>query len=169
MIIRSANINDNLNIAALSIQVWLDNYAKDGVNGSVAQYVLSEFNESKIQEKIDRGNYLYFLAHNEDFLLGYIAINLKATCVVTGEPVPEIERLYIQEGSTSKGIGSKLISYAVRYGKEHSIKRFWLSVYHENNRAIRFYKKNHFTDSGITFFELDNQKHKNYVLSREIC
>jgi diamine N-acetyltransferase len=41
--IRQGTIGDAHRLAALSIQVWLDTYAKNGIGEAVARYVLTTF------------------------------------------------------------------------------------------------------------------------------
>ena len=120
--VRIATQDDSLDIAALSIQVWLDTYAKKGIRKAISNYVLTEFTEEKITRKIISKHNIYIVALRDDHLIGYVLINLSAPCPITSQPNPEIDRLYVQENFTAQ--------------------------------------------AGITFFELENEKHKNLVLSK---
>lgn len=50
--IRTANVSDSANIAALSIQVWLDTYATEGIRQNISKYVLEKFTEERVSEII---------------------------------------------------------------------------------------------------------------------
>ncbi|WP_448216722.1 N-acetyltransferase family protein [Endozoicomonas sp. 2B-B] len=167
--IRIAETKDSSDIAALSIQIWLDTYAKRGVRKSISQYVLSEFTEQNIEIKLSSENEVYFIAIEDDHLVEYLSLNVSARCPVTGSKKPELDRLYIQESFTGKGLGSKLLQEALTFCSSAGLEQLWLTVFHENTRALKFYEKHGFKEIGLTYFELENEKHKNYVLSTSIA
>lgn len=50
-----------------------------------------------------------------------------------------IEGIFVKKSMRSKGIGKQLLDYA-----KNAKTRFVLNVYQKNNRAIRFYEREHF-------------------------
>ena len=164
--IRIAEAKDSSDIAALSIQVWLDTYAKKGIRKSISQYVLNEFTEKNIESKLSSENEVYFVAIEDGHLIGYVSLNISASCPVTRNKIPELDRLYIQEGFTGSGVGSKLLNSALTFCNSEGHKQVWLTVFYENTRALKFYEKHAFKEIGLTYFELENEKHKNHVLCK---
>lgn len=164
--IRIAEVSDSSDIAALSIQVWLDTYAKQGIRKSISQYVLNEFTEKNIECKLISENEVYFVAIEDDHLVGYVSLNISATCPVIDNKIPELDRLYIQENFTGNGVGSKLLKYALSFCNSSGHEQLWLTVFHENIRALKFYEKHAFKEIGLTYFELENEKHKNHILCK---
>ncbi|ROR97890.1 acetyltransferase (GNAT) family protein [Sinobacterium caligoides] len=164
--IRIAEIKDSSDIAALSIQVWLDTYAKKGIRKSISQYVLNEFTEKNIQSKLTSKNDVYFVAIEKGHLIGYVSLKLSAKCPITANTIPELDKLYIQENFTANGVGSVLLQQALSFCNSIGHEQVWLTVFHENTRALKFYEKHGFQEVGVTYFELDNEKHKNHVLCK---
>ncbi|WOG25697.1 GNAT family N-acetyltransferase [Endozoicomonas sp. 8E] len=167
--IRIAETKDSSDIAALSIQVWLDTYAKQGIRKSISQYVLREFTEKNIERKLSSENQACFVAIEDGHLVGYLSLNVSAECPATGDEKPELDRLYIQESFTGKGVGSKLLQAALTFCSSVGLEQLWLTVFHENTRALKFYEKHGFKEIGLTYFEFENEKHENYVLCTSIA
>ena len=63
--IRRATPTDAANLAALSIEVWLDTYATDGIRHEISSYVLSEFTEENMLEAIADPNSVVLIAEKE--------------------------------------------------------------------------------------------------------
>jgi len=166
--IRIAQPEDSSDIAALSIQVWLDTYAKQGIRKSISEYVLAEFSRQNLEQKLTSNDEVYMVSIHEGHLIGYLSLNLAATCPVSGSKIPELVSLYVQENFTANGVGSELLQSAFTYCKELEHEKVWLTVNHENLRAQKFYSKHNFNEIGVTYFELENEKHKNHVLCKSI-
>lgn len=52
--------------------------------------------------------------------------------------------------------------------KKKGFKTAWLTVYHRNERALKFYKKNNFKKIGITYFEMGGNQYENKVMMIDI-
>jgi diamine N-acetyltransferase len=97
-------------------------------------------------------------------LVGYLRLLLDSPCPNDPNSSVEIATLYVQEHFIGRGIGSKLLNHTLDFCGQCGIRRVWLSVNHENARAIRFYEKHQFQRSGSIFFHLENEQHENFVL-----
>ncbi|MGY0216616.1 N-acetyltransferase family protein [Endozoicomonadaceae bacterium StTr2] len=164
--IRTATLEDSANIAALSIQVWLDTYAFDGIRRNISDYVLTEFTAAKIAEKVADSRFVYLICERDEHMLGYAMLDLQAEAPVTGLAGPELEKLYVQERFTGQGLGALLLQAAMEYCRKLRSEQLWLRVYHLNQRAMAFYRKHQFIEAGETWFEFEDEQHKNYVLSK---
>lgn len=164
--IRIAEIKDSSNIAVLSIRVWLDTYAKQGIRETISRYVLSEFTQENVGRKLCSKDRVYLVATKDEHLIGFASLNFKARCPVTGFEFPELDKLYVQENFTASGVGSKLLYSTLAYCYSKQYEKLWLTVNHENIRAQKFYAKHEFQETGVTYFEFENEKHKNYILCR---
>ncbi|MDD9304577.1 MAG: GNAT family N-acetyltransferase [Desulfobacter sp.] len=93
-------------------------------------------------------------------LVGYICIDLKAK--IDDTKAYEIVTLYVQEHFQKKGVGTKLIEHIT---KEHGPKQ-WLTTWTYNDNAIQFYRHLGFVPVGETYFEFDNERHKNLIFKK---
>ncbi|MFA8343457.1 MAG: GNAT family N-acetyltransferase [Rhodothermaceae bacterium] len=158
--IREAVKKDCINLAALSIEVWLNTYAVSGIRTTFSRYVLSHFTEQHFTDLLEKENIKILVFEEKEHLTGYILID-KESFYEDKSNGYEIETLYVQEHFHGKGIGKKLIQEMMaKYGNN-----CWLSALVHNSNAISFYKHLGFKDIGEIYFELDGEKHENRVLS----
>jgi len=165
VLIRAAEISDVNNLTVLKQQVWIATYAVEGIRTEFSTYVLSEFTSDKLLETILDKNKILLIAEIDNHLVGCVEVNLRCDCPVDlVQDQPEIAVLYVLERYTGVGIGLKLLTEALSELKEKDFKAAWLTVYHKNERALKFYTKNNFRIVGITSFEMDGNQYENKVM-----
>jgi ribosomal protein S18 acetylase RimI-like enzyme len=162
--VRTAKYEDRMNIAALMIQVWLHTYATDGLRNSISRYVLTEFTPERIGQSISNDDRLYLVAEINDHIVGVAVLDRHRVCPATNLAMPELQKLYVLEHFTKRGIGSLLLESAKKRCRELALPTMWLTVQPQNARAVDFYKKKNFYHVGTTDFVLENELHENYVL-----
>ena len=79
-IFREATAADAVNLAALSIQVWLHTYAKSAVRTALSSYVLAEFTERNFAEALDATHQLFVVCEEGSHLVGYVRLDFEAPC-----------------------------------------------------------------------------------------
>lgn len=160
IVIRPAHTADCQKLAALSIQVWLHSYCKDGVNSAVADFVLQQFTVQRFMDYLIQDDFHILVCYRDEHLLGYISVNLQAK-FETPDNGYEIDTLYVQEHQHGQGIGRQLLAAAeARFGRP-----YWLSTWIHNTPAIGFYQHVDLKQVGITYFELDGEQHENLVFA----
>ncbi|AUH52876.1 GNAT family N-acetyltransferase [Chromobacterium sp. ATCC 53434] len=163
--IRAARPEDASSLAALSIQVWLSAYAVDGVRQALADYVFDAFTPAKLAALIaDPARRLLVIELN-GHLLGYTQLKLDSPCDGFDGPALEMERLYLSESHTGRGLGRRLTMAARQWASSLAGQpRLWLTVWHRNARAIAFYRRMGMAVHGEWHFELEGARHLNYVM-----
>ena len=163
VIIRHASDQDFKNLTALAIQVWLHTYARKGIRNKISGYVLSRFTPDYFKGLHESPCQKILVAGKENHLVGFITIDLNARCSGTHVSGYEVVTLYVQEFFQGRGIGTKLLKAAIKeYGSN-----LWLTTWIKNEPGIRFYKKSGFHEAGITFFDLEGEKHENFILAKK--
>lgn len=158
--IRKATQSDSINLAVLSLQVWLHTYATQGVKTKVSHYVLSTFTEQYFNKMLDDSIYDIWVYIKGEHLVGFIVVDLASTFNNTTNGY-EVKTLYVSEHFHRQGIGRKLLdNIKIQHGSP-----FWLSTWVKNEDALRFYRNLNFTIIGELSFDLDGERHENYVLS----
>ena len=169
VIIREAVVGDAENLAVLKQQVWISTYAVEGIRQEFSSYVLSEFSKDQVHNVLLQKQNRTLLAILNGHIVGCIECCLKASSPDGILPCcPEITVLYVLDGFSGQGVGYQLLMSALELIKNKGYNKTWLSVYHENKRAINFYQANQFNKGGEIFFELDTNKYKNWVMLRMI-
>ncbi len=158
--IRNAKKSDSINLAALSIQVWLHSYATDGIRSEISGFVIRTFTELYFNQILNDPKFRILVYIKNNHLVGYVMINLESYWKDKKNGY-EIDKLYVQEHFHGNGIGRQFLSeIEIQYGGS-----FWLSTWVNNDKAIGFYKHLGFIDIGYTYFELNNERHENRVLA----
>ena len=121
--IREASIDDSMNLAALSIQVWLHTYATQGIRKEISKYAMQQFTAQYFESIFLNPSHQILVFIKEHHLVGYIMVNIESIWQDKSNGY-EIDKLYVQEHFQGKGIGRNLISeMALRYGET-----CWLST-----------------------------------------
>lgn len=163
---REASAGDAVNLAALTLQVWLHTYARQGLRNALSDYVLSEFTADKFRQSLADARQAFIVCEQDAHLVGYVRLNFSAPCPVDDRLRGEIATLYVQTHFLRRGIGTQLLQRALDAFRGRGAEAVWLSVHHENAAAIGFYAGNDFVRSGSVDFELDGERHENFVLRR---
>ncbi len=163
-----AGAADAANLAALSIEVWLHTYARDGIRRAFSNYVLGEFTAARFEGHLSSPSQAIVKCERGDSLLGYLRMDFKAVCPTLPELTGEIVTLYVRAHHARNGIGASLLAHASDLCRQRNLTGFWLAVNHENAAAIRFYDAQHFRRKGSRYFELEGERHENFILYRDL-
>ncbi|QND51470.1 GNAT family N-acetyltransferase [Phyllobacterium sp. 628] len=166
--LRSAQPADALDLAALSIQVWLHTYAKSGIRGHLSRYVFDAFTQEKLAAEIADATKHLILCEVDECLVGFVKIGLPAHCPIRQINTPEIETLYVQAHFAGHGIGSALLRAAMDHCRERGWSDVFLLVNLENSRARQFYESKAFDRIGTVDFVLEDERHANAVLVKKL-
>jgi len=91
------------------------------------------------------------IAYLGKIAVGYVALAKKDFGYRKSKYI-EIENIGVDPKYRSHGIGTKLVNAAIEWAKTKGAMKLWVSAYPQNKKAIIFYKKNHFYETGV---ELD--------------
>lgn len=166
--VRRAVREDAKSIAVISIEVWANAYLRDGVNAFFADYVLAEFTENKILERLDQPQSLCWVSDNRDGIDGFVFVNENAEPPAEGCSTFEVETLYVQPRHQSAGKGLILLQQAIRHCRSCGFENLWLKVNAENRKAIGFYSKHGFRNVGSTFFRIGDASYENFVMTLDL-
>ena len=92
--VREATKDDCVKLAALSIKVWLDTYAREGIKTEYAEYVLSTFTTTYFLEILDTIKYRVFVSEEQGVIQGYVMVNLESHYQTSSNGF-EVEKLYV--------------------------------------------------------------------------
>jgi ribosomal protein S18 acetylase RimI-like enzyme len=157
--IRKANRSDCINLAALSLEVWLRTYCVDGIRSENSKFAIAAFTEDAFAKILADSSRQLVVYTEGMYLRGHVLINLESHC--QGEEHGfEIEKLYVHEVFQRQGVGQKLLQEVIaRYGSS-----FWLYTW-ERNSSLEFYKLFGCKDIGQYDFELGGDIIKNRILT----
>ena len=162
--IRPARPSDCSSLAALSIEVWLGTYIREGVNAFFADYVLAHYTVDQFSKALEDPSEHLLVSETTDGINGYIRITNNQPCPTGALSNTEITTLYVQPRHHGKGIGQHLLQTGQRLCEENGWGTPWLASNSENSAALAFYEKQGFKTVGQTHFEIQDKRYCNEVL-----
>jgi len=157
--IRPAEITDASSLAAISIEVWLGTYIREGVNAFFADYALEEFTTAKLEAMLDDPSETVWVSENVTGIDGFVRVTSGNSAPIAGCSDVELTTLYVQGRHQGKGIGLALLKQALTLGDP------WLTTNTENENAIAFYLAQGFAIVGETHFRIQGEAYLNHVIA----
>ena len=94
-----------------------------------------------------------FIAKIQDEIVGYITFNIKEkkNPSMRYRKQLQIEAICVDEKNRGKGIGTALLEYTKKHGKENDCTDMYLTVNEENKKAIKVYEEFGFKVKSIAY------------------
>ena len=150
-------------IARLSFIASHGNSASDE---EIERYVGKNFSLDTLRNELNNPENIFHIIFDYDQPAGYSKIIYDV-----GHPkilhhnITKLERIYLLEAYYGSGAGSTLLDFNLSLSREKEQLGMWLYVWKENQRAIRFYHKNHFQIIGSHDFKLsETHANPNYLM-----
>ncbi len=163
MTLRQPDLSDASSIAAISIEVWIGTYLKQGVTGFFADYALQEFTTTKTEALIADPAQFIRVSQNSEGIDGFIRVIPHNSDAVKGDRQMEIATFYVQPRHHGKGIGKRLLAAALDHCRAQHADVVWLTTNAENDPAIAFYLAQGFEKVGETRFCIADQGYLNNI------
>lgn len=169
VVLRLATLEDALCIGALGTQVWLDTYATGGIRPSLAREVITLFSIEAIAQTIAKPETVLILAEHNSHLVAFAQLRHNAEHpLLPSRVTTELERLYVQEAFTGKGIGRRLLREVETMIGARAETALWLNAWVGNFRALGFYAAQGYSDIGVDWYSFDGESHENRVFAKNI-
>lgn len=167
--LRPATQSDVLTIAVLGMQVFMDTYATEGVRDAIAREALESFAPETISALIERSDSIFLLAEANEHLVGFTQV-----CLQTGHPLvsdehaAELKRLYVQERFAGHGVGWQLLRMAEDEASARGASKIWVTVWARNTRALQFYPRQGYENTGLAVHRLQAESHPNVFFCKSL-
>jgi diamine N-acetyltransferase len=164
---RKATPDNALCISALGMQVYLDTYAPQGIRLSIAEDALHNFSPPAIAEVMTKSDTTFIVAETNHHMVGFAQLTAHAT----HERVPfadatELNRLYIQEKFTGRGLGRQLLGQAEKTALAEGASALWLTAWFGNARALAFYSSQGYEEVGSTLYTIQGEDFENRLFMK---
>ncbi|WP_165571191.1 GNAT family N-acetyltransferase [Paracoccus nototheniae] len=168
MTFRLARPADAPVLAAISIEVWLGTYLRQGVDPFFAEFALTEFTPDKLSALIEDPRQHIIVSENQAGLDGFIRISHGTVAPVADCSSTEISTLYVQPRHHGRGLGRALLARGLDHARASGAPSVWLTTNAENAPAIAFYLRQGFRNVGTTLFRIRDQAYPNDVFRRTL-
>lgn len=163
---RTAKVDDALCLSVLFRQVYMHNYAIEGISADFSKFIVEQFAVTKIKQKLLANPNCMLIAEYKNNLAGVAEIIYDKKCPVGEIIAPELNKLYVLECFTGLGVGYQLLKNVEQQLRQQAYPDLWLWVYAINDRAVQFYERQQYEWIGNAFFELEGIHYENKVLHK---
>lgn len=153
----------------LSIKTYYETFANQNTTENMVAYIAEAFNEDKLRCELCDKNSSFFFLYADGRIVGYLKLNeAPSQTDINDRDSLEIERIYVTSEFQSVGLGRYLMEQAINIAIERRKKYAWLGVWERNEKALRFYKKNGFYESGTHNFVMGDDTQTDYIMRRDL-
>ncbi|OZB95399.1 GNAT family N-acetyltransferase [Paenibacillus sp. XY044] len=153
----------------ISIETFTDTFKDQNSPDNLKTYLERAFNTDQLEKELANNlSEFYFIFFDEE-LAGFLKVNMNdAQSEKMGDNSLEIERIYIRSRFQRKGLGQYLINKAMETAIKHNKEMIWLGVWEKNEKAIQFYKKIGFVQTGAHSFYMGDEEQIDYMMTKTL-
>jgi diamine N-acetyltransferase len=144
-------------LSAVATRAYFDHY-KHLWYDEGAWYAHKCFNISQLVEEISDSNNLFFLAILDENPVGFLKLRPENQLNNQIGDGFEIERIYLTNEATGRGVGKKLMEFAIEMAQNRNKDYVWLKAMDSSHDAIRFYQKLGFQVCGNSTLDFAQMK-----------
>jgi GNAT superfamily N-acetyltransferase len=169
ILLRPAVAGDALCLGVLAIQVFLDTYAPEGIHPPLAREALATGSIEGFAAQLADPGLSIVVAERADALVGFALIRHDARHEQVADPrAAELDRLYVQEPFTGRGVGRALLRAAEDVAAARGATTLWLTAYSGNARALAFYPRCGYAFAGHTVYVIEGRDFPNHLFARPL-
>lgn len=133
----------------------IESHGHSATPETMQSYVNRSFSIDACRAELEENNNIFTAVYYHQQPAGYskIICNVSHPAVHL-QPVTKMERLYLLKEFYGLQLGQGLFREAVKFSKSAGDHGMWLNVWKENDRALRFYKRQGFVIVGESEFVL---------------
>jgi diamine N-acetyltransferase len=169
IVYRDANAADAAALAAFARETWIDTFGALFSAEDIAAYVTKCYGVAQQTAEITDAGLHHHLAFNGDELVGFCSTGRYELPADTGgERALELHRIYVSKALKGGGIAQALTDESIAWASAQGAGGLYLSVYHGNERAQAFYRKNGFERFGEHQFMVGGKANQMFILRRSL-
>ena len=166
---RLARADDALCLGVLSTQVFLDTYAPHGIRPAVAREALALHSVAVYEALLADPAVTILVAECDGHLVGFSQVSNGVGHALAKEAAAsELDRLYVQEPFTGRGVGRDLLRHAEKAAAARGADTLWLTAWEGNARALQFYPRRGYSTLGMTVYTIEGEDFPNHVFGKRV-
>ncbi len=168
--LRIATPSDAVTVSALSVQVFLDTYATEGIRPDLAREAFLEYSTDAFDKRLREAKRTFIVAEAGAGLLGYAEVHL-SPLTAPAEQISgaELVRLYVQPAAQRRGVGRALLERMEQAVLAASSPSIWLTAWEGNSNARAFYARMGYSDVGATTYTFQGNTYGNRVFVKHLA
>jgi len=164
---RTPTSEDARDLAAIGRETFVETFGDLYSPADLQSFLDQVHSPNVVAAEIANPDLMYQVVEDRNELIAYIKIG--PVHVPVKHPLPgamEIWQLYVRAAYIGSGIGSRLMEWANQQFTANSASEVYVSVFSENERAIRFYQRNGFEKIGEYGFLVGQHVDREWMMRR---
>jgi ribosomal protein S18 acetylase RimI-like enzyme len=163
VVVRPARLNDVSKLSAFLIEAWKEaGPGALGFTGATDEAIGEIASEEFLRKRLTSPTVYMVVAEEGERIIGFSSIRR------VKEREAELSGIMVLESATGRGIGTRLLRKSLEAAKKRGFKTVFVKTEVVNDRAIGFYKKAGFTESGKTVEKVGRTKVALRILVKEL-
>lgn len=161
-ILRDADVADIPALARLAQDTYVETFGHLYRPEDLDAFFAEVLSEAAIAAEMRDPAVAYRLIDADGELVGYCKVGPVKVPAKPTEPALELRQLYLRQSAQGLGLGDALLTWAMDEARTRGAKLLYLSVFSENFRAQRFYRRHGFQHGGEYHFIVGEQADHEY-------
>jgi diamine N-acetyltransferase len=138
---KKLQVEDAKLLSEVALKAYADHYLHLWHDGG-EWYMHKCFTEQQTQAEVADPNAAFYLALYHNVPVGFLKLNIDAPLQnEENKNALELERIYLNEDATGKGIGKELVRLTFEVARKNNKEIVWLKAMDSSSESISFYKK----------------------------
>ncbi|PTL38071.1 GNAT family N-acetyltransferase [Alkalicoccus saliphilus] len=169
VMLKKCTLDDVSELEKISRETFWETFVHQNSVESMNQYLDRAFHPGQLKKELAHSGSHFFFVYADSEIAGYLKVNTdEAQSEEMGAESLEIERIYVRNKFQQLGLGKYLLNKAIGMAEEFRKRTIWLGVWEKNDRAIRFYEKKGFVQSGSHSFYMGEEEQIDLIMKKSI-
>ena len=156
-------------LSDFSRRTYFETFAEQNTPENMAAYLDKAFGTEKLRGELENRDSAFYFLYCGGTLAGYLKLNeVPAQTDLHDSHSLEIERIYVAKEFQGKGLGRRLMTYAISAAMQRKKAYVWLGVWEKNEKALAFYRKNGFYQIGTHTFVMGDDPQTDYIMRKDL-
>ena len=170
--VRHARVEDVEQISALAVRAFRHSYEAFNTAADMDEHLRTVLSVANTRLELGDQQNVFLVAHfdDEELPVGYAKLSpdtLDASISIG--KAAEINRFYAEPAAIGCGVGAALMRACIEEAGQRGQQALWLSVWKQNDLAIRFYERWEFVKAGERIFTLGTDPQVDWLMVRSIA
>ena len=167
--IKKIGLSEIEQLQVIGRQTFLETFAEVNTEENMNKYLAESFAVDKLTAELTTPDSEFYFASLDNRVIGYLKVNSGQAQTELKDPNGlELERIYVLKEFHGKQVGQILYNTAFDIAKQIDADYLWLGVWEENQRALRFYRKNGFIEFDKHIFKLGDDEQTDIMMRLKI-
>ncbi|MBX9975973.1 GNAT family N-acetyltransferase [Cytobacillus firmus] len=164
---KKCTLEDLSRLQEISYETFNETFKEQNSPENMEAYLEKAFNLKQLETELSQSSSQFYFVEFNGETAGYLKVNTdESQTEEMGDEALEIERIYIRSPFQKQGLGKYLFNKALEAAMEHNKKKIWLGVWEKNEKAIAFYKKMGFVQTGAHSFYMGDEEQTDFIMAK---